>query len=56
MKTAKISSAVLLIIAIVIIVNVLSESYSFRIDLTEGKEYTLSKATKKAPEVRAPFF
>jgi len=46
MKTAKISSAVLLIIAIVIIVNVLSESYSFRIDLTEGKEYTLSKATK----------
>ena len=30
---------------IVIIVNVLSENYKFRLDLTQDKEYTLSKAT-----------
>lgn len=46
MKTAKITSTIVLITAIVIIINVLSENYSFRLDFTEGKEYTLSKATK----------
>lgn len=45
-KTAKISSTILLIAVIVVIVNILSESYNFRLDLTEGREYTLSKATK----------
>lgn len=43
---AKISSSVLLVVAIVIIINILSENYFFRIDFTEGKEYTLGKATK----------
>lgn len=45
-KSAKISTTILLIIIIVIVINILSDNYSFRIDLTEGKEYTLSKATK----------
>ncbi len=45
-KTAKISSTILLIAVIVVIVNILSESYNFRVDLTEGREYTLGKATK----------
>jgi gliding-associated putative ABC transporter substrate-binding component GldG len=44
-NVAKISSTIILVAAIIIIVNVLSDNYSFRIDLTEGKEYTLSKAT-----------
>jgi gliding-associated putative ABC transporter substrate-binding component GldG len=46
MKSAKISSTVALIVIIVVIINILSENYSFRLDLTEGKEYTLSNATK----------
>ena len=33
-------------VIIVIIVNILSENYKFRLDLTEGKEYTLSNATR----------
>jgi gliding-associated putative ABC transporter substrate-binding component GldG len=47
MNTAKISSTILLVAVIVIIVNILSENYNFRIDLTEDKEYTLSKATRE---------
>ncbi len=46
MKSFKISSTIILVSVIVIIVNILAESYSFRVDLTEGKEYTLSKATR----------
>ncbi len=46
MKSAKISSTILLVTAIVIIVNILSENYKFRLDFTEDKEYTLSKATR----------
>lgn len=45
-RSAKISTTIILIIVIVIIVNILSENYNFRIDLTEGKEYTLSIATR----------
>ncbi len=45
-KTAKISSTILLTAAILIIVNILSENYKFRLDLTEGREYTLSPATR----------
>jgi len=45
-RSAKISTTIILMIVIVIIVNILSENYSYRIDLTEGKEYTLSKATR----------
>jgi gliding-associated putative ABC transporter substrate-binding component GldG len=45
-KSAKISTTIILIIVIVIVVNILSENYKFRIDLTEGKEFTLSKATR----------
>ncbi len=46
MNSAKISTTIILMAIIVIIVNILSENYNFRIDLTEDKEYTLSKATR----------
>jgi gliding-associated putative ABC transporter substrate-binding component GldG len=46
MKTAKISSTIILMAVIVIVVNILSDNYSFRLDFTEGREYTLSKATR----------
>jgi gliding-associated putative ABC transporter substrate-binding component GldG len=46
MKSAKISSTIILTIFIVIVVNILSENYSIRLDLTKNKEYTLSKATR----------
>jgi gliding-associated putative ABC transporter substrate-binding component GldG len=45
MKTTRISITIILVAVIVIIINILSENYKFRLDLTEGKEYTLSKAT-----------
>jgi ABC-type uncharacterized transport system involved in gliding motility auxiliary subunit len=45
-KTAKISSTIVLVTVILIVVNILSENYSFRLDLTEAREYTLSKATR----------
>ena len=45
--SAKISTTIILVLAIVIVVNILSENYNFRIDLTEGREYTLSKATRE---------
>ena len=46
MKSAKISSTIILVVVIIVIINVLSDNYSFRIDLTQGGEYTLSKATR----------
>lgn len=45
-KTAKISTTIILTVFILIIVNILSENYSFRVDLTEGREYTLGTATR----------
>jgi len=38
--------SVLLIAGIVILLNVLSRQLFFRLDITQGKQYTLSKATK----------
>jgi ABC-type uncharacterized transport system involved in gliding motility auxiliary subunit len=46
-KSAKITSTIILVTVIVIVVNILSENYNFRIDLTEGNEYTLSNATRE---------
>ncbi len=46
MKSFKISSTIILVSVIIIMVNILASSYSVRIDLTEGREYTLSQATK----------
>ncbi len=40
------SVSVLLVAGIVLLLNVLSKQLFFRIDLTEGNQYTLSKATK----------
>jgi gliding-associated putative ABC transporter substrate-binding component GldG len=45
-KSAKISATIILVAVIIIIINILSGIYKFRLDLTEGKEYTLSKATR----------
>lgn len=38
--------SIALIAGIIILVNILSNRFFFRLDLTEGKQYTLSKATK----------
>ncbi|MGD0583180.1 MAG: GldG family protein [Bacteroidales bacterium] len=46
MKSAKISYTIILVVLIIILINVLSENYSFRLDMTDNKEYTLSKATR----------
>ncbi len=46
MKSLKISTTILLVSAIVILVNVLSENYNLRLDFTENHQYTLSKATR----------
>ncbi len=40
------TTSVLLIAGIVLLVNVLSKQLFFRLDLTQGRQYTLSKATK----------
>lgn len=40
------SVSVLLVAGIVLLLNILSRQLFFRIDLTEGNQYTLSKATK----------
>ncbi len=45
-KTARISSTIILMAGIILLINILSENYYFRLDLTEGREYTLSKATR----------
>ncbi len=49
MKSLKISTTILLVSAIVILVNVLSENYNLRLDFTENHQYTLSKATPEYP-------
>jgi len=46
MKKSKFNISIVLFVAIIIVVNLLSEQFFFRLDLTENKQYTLSKATK----------
>ncbi len=46
MKTRKFTVSIVLFAAIMILVNLLSEQFFFRLDLTENRQYTLSKATK----------
>ncbi len=46
MKLNKIQITVLLIVAIIVIINLLADQYYFRLDFTEDKQYTLSRATK----------
>lgn len=41
-----VTTQVLLMIGIVIVINIISEQFYFRLDLTADKVYTLSKATK----------
>ena len=42
----KLNISILLIIGIIVFVNLVSEQFYFRIDLTEDEQYTLSDATK----------
>ena len=42
----KTSITILLIVGILVFVNLVSEQFFFRVDLTEDNQYTLSKATK----------
>ena len=46
MNTKKIYISALLVTAIVIVINLISDDLFFRIDFTDNKQYTLSKATK----------
>jgi len=45
-KRQSLTTGVLLMLAIVVVVNVFSYFYFFRIDLTQDRRYTLSQATK----------
>lgn len=45
-KYKSISTYLLLILAVVILINILSDRFFFRIDLTQDHRYTLSKASK----------
>lgn len=46
MKKSNIAIQILIVLAIVIVINLLSDLLYFRLDFTEDKRYTLSKATK----------
>ncbi len=46
MKSSKLVFSAALILALVVMVNLLLSQFSLRFDLTEDKQYTLSKATK----------
>jgi len=46
MISSKVQIRVLLVIAIIIVVNLLADQFYFRLDFTEDKQYTLSRATK----------
>ena len=46
MSSNKFTSTILLFVAIVIVINLLSEQFYLRLDFTEEKQYTLSKASK----------
>ena len=45
-KTRSIATQILLIVAVLVVVNILSEQFFFRLDFTADQRYTLSKATK----------
>jgi gliding-associated putative ABC transporter substrate-binding component GldG len=45
-KGKSIATQILLIIAVLLVINILSERFFFRLDFTEDRRYTLSKATK----------
>jgi gliding-associated putative ABC transporter substrate-binding component GldG len=46
MKARRFTVSIILFVAIIVVVNLLSEQFFFRLDLTENKQYTLSRATK----------
>ena len=46
MNTRNLNVTIALVVGILILINLLSEQFFFRVDLTEQKQYTLSRATK----------
>lgn len=46
MKSAKITTTIILVSAIVLVTNILLKKYNLRLDFTEDKQYTLSEATE----------
>jgi gliding-associated putative ABC transporter substrate-binding component GldG len=46
MNISKYTISIILFVAIIVVVNILSGHFYFRLDLTEENQYTLSKATK----------
>jgi gliding-associated putative ABC transporter substrate-binding component GldG len=46
MKTNKYTVSIVLFVSILVVINLLSEQFFFRLDLTENRQYTLSKASK----------
>lgn len=47
MKSRNLNITIGLVLGILILVNLLSEQFFFRVDLTEEKQYTLSRATRE---------
>lgn len=47
MRSSKYTATVVLFIAIIVVINLLSDRFYFRLDFTEEKQYTLSKATRE---------
>jgi gliding-associated putative ABC transporter substrate-binding component GldG len=47
MKINKYTISIILFVAIILVINILSEHLYFRLDLTEENQYTLSKATRE---------
>jgi ABC-type uncharacterized transport system involved in gliding motility auxiliary subunit len=46
MKRRTVITQLLIFLAIIVVVNLISEQMFFRLDFTSDKQYTLSKATK----------
>jgi len=46
MKVDKFTISIILFVSILVVINLLSEQFYLRLDLTEDKQYTLSKATE----------
>ncbi|MDZ7744119.1 MAG: GldG family protein [Bacteroidota bacterium] len=45
-NTKSITSRIILIFAVIVVINVVSDKFFFRLDMTADQRYTLSKATK----------
>ena len=46
MKSKQYTITILLVVAIIVVINLLSDQFFFRLDFTEDRQYTLSDATR----------